>query len=355
MINNGCNDMTESKFIQIWRDYLGILCCPDCIGKNTELNYYYDNNKEYLCCGNCNRRYNIINDIPILFASNCLPAIDVTKKAKDDNYSRSLNSDKEKMSSLDDWKYLSYQYYTRYKEFDKNLVNFDNKGIVLDIGCAGGSLASKFNNYIGLDISWKLVSFARSYLDKPFVLADAKNMPFKNKSISHFISRNLLEHTRDDQKIIREAARVCNSSGVFELPCSDGVSILIDPVNVIRHKVGLTPKPLFSYGFGHINMQSEGEWARRLMENHFDIIRKSSLGRGILYKIISLIEFILFSSGDNDDIPTKYLSKKYFRFLHPIYDLIYSIDPKTNKSWSKVFYVKPKRLEGSNRSESAAN
>jgi ubiquinone/menaquinone biosynthesis C-methylase UbiE len=245
--------------------------------------------------------------------------------------------------SLIDWKYLSYQYYTRHKEFLNSIKHLITDRTVLDIGCAGGSLAANFKNYIGLDISWKLISFARSYLDKPFVLADAQNIPFKTKSLSHFISRNMLEHLKDDRIIIREAARICDLSGVFELPCSDGVSVLIDPVNVIRSKYGIEPMYIFSYGFGHINMQTEQEWERHLSENNFVITGKNNLGRGIIYKLNTLIEFILYSFGDNDDIPTKNSNKKYFRYIHPIYDVLYKVDPKTNKSWSKVFKVVPRR------------
>lgn len=335
--------MSRPSFLKIWERYLDILSCPECSGEDAGLSYGGHVNEEYLRCTKCGNEYDIIDGIPVLLTKKAAREINLVRNKGISSTTLSTRETSVDHSELEDWKYLSYQYYSRHKEFLGSVDKFDPNGMVLDIGCAGGSLAKHFKNYIGLDISWKLISFARSYLDRPFVLADASNIPFKSKSMSHFISRNMLEHTMDDQKIIREVARVCSKSGVFELPCSDGISILFDPVNVIRRKLGKEPKHIFSYGFGHINMRTKHEWEERLKENNFVITGESNLGRGIVYKLNTLIEFILFSFGDNDDIPTKQLNKKYFKYIHPVYDVLYKLDPKTNKSWSKVFTVEPKK------------
>lgn len=334
--------MRRSTFLEIWGPYLDILCCPDCKGKDANLIYESKGSIEYLHCNNCKKRFDVVNAVPILFSSDYFTGEELNQRDKERKLDVSPITQEKNMSLYDDWKYLSYQYYTRYREFLESIKDFSGDGTVLDIGCAGGSLAANFKSYIGLDVSWKLISFARSYLDKPFVLADAQNMPFKTKSVAHFISRNMLEHTKNDRQIIREVSRICSKRGVFELPCSDGISMLMDPVNVVRSKIGSAPMPIFSYGFGHINMQTEGEWKQRLTENNFVVSSKRDLGRGIFYKLFSLVEFILFSSGDNDDIPARYVRKNYFRFIHPVYNFIYNLDPKTNKAWSKVFCVEPK-------------
>jgi ubiquinone/menaquinone biosynthesis C-methylase UbiE/uncharacterized protein YbaR (Trm112 family) len=331
--------MSQSKFSKIWQDYLCLLCCPDCIDKNSDLIYECDDNGEKLVCSDCHQKFHIINAVPILLSRRHATIVSNIIQAAAEKISL-MPVVENKISSLMDWKYLSYQYYSRFQEFKGSLKNFSSQNLVLDIGCAGGSLASNFTHYIGLDFSWKLISFARTYLDKPFVLADAQQIPFKRKSMPHVISRNMLEHTNNDQRIIQEMARVCCVNGIFELPCKDGVSFLIDPINTIRIKFGMPPKPFFAYGFGHINMQTEAEWMKRLQENGFTIMEKMNLGKGIFYKLFSCLEFILFSFGDNDDIPTKYVEKRFFRYLHPIYDFIYTLDPKIKKSWSKVFCVK---------------
>lgn len=338
--------MSRPSFLDMWGGHINILCCPECIGEEADILYSVDGGSEHLQCARCAKKFEIIDGIPILLSGRS--SGENGKNSSKSNYitpSRSSEADID-CSELEDWKYLSYQYYSRQKEFLKSVEDFEDGGVVIDIGCAGGSLAKHFKNYIGLDTSWKLISFARSYIDRPFVLADAGNMPFKTKSLSHFISRNMLEHTKEDGKIIREVARVCGGSGVFELPCSDGVSILIDPVNVIRTKLGMGPKYFFSYGFGHINMKTKAEWEEQLKKNGFFITSENSLGRGIIYKLNTLVEFILFSFGDNDDIPAKRLNRKYFKYIHPVYDVLYKLDPKTNKSWSKVFKVKPQSAEG---------
>jgi len=337
--------MAGPSFLKTWEKYLGILCCPECAGMDAGLHYQQTGGKEYLECERCRRTFDIINGIPVLLPGERGQAL--TKAAGDRGPAETTRAPAAQTGGeeLEDWKYLSYQYYSRHKEFLKSVNDFDPEGTVLDIGCAGGSLAKHFRNYIGLDLSWKLISFARSYMDRPFVLADAGSIPFKTKSLSHFISRNMLEHTTEDRKIVREAARVCKRSGVFELPCSDGISILFDPINVIRAKMGKEPKYIFSYGFGHINMQTKGVWEERLRENNFVITGESSLGRGIIYKLNTLAEFILFSFGDNDDIPARQIKKKYFKYIHPLYDVLYKLDPRTSLSWSKVFKVEPRGEE----------
>lgn len=324
---------------------MGILCCPECAGQDADLHYHSAGEEQYLQCVRCDRRYQIIQGIPVLLPDNQRQAAMKVISGNGPPAVRPSGGEEKGSGELEDWKYLSYQYYSRHKEFLKSVNDFDPEGTVLDIGCAGGSLAKHFKNYIGLDISWKLISFARSYMDRPFVLADAGSIPFKTKSLSHFISRNMLEHTMEDRKIVREVARVCKRSGVFELPCSDGISILFDPINVIRARLGMGPRYIFSYGFGHINMQTKKEWEERLLNNNFIITGESSLGRGIIYKLNTLLEFILFSFGDNDDIPAKQIEKKYFKYIHPLYDVLYKLDPKTSRSWSKVFKVEPAREE----------
>jgi len=335
----------QSLFQKVWGRHVDLLCCPDCRGQSAGLYYKQDSGREALICGNCNFEFPIINDIPILLPKGRIGIVDEIRKIAVRDVRSSGVGASGASDSMADWKYLSFQYYSRFCEFKKSMVDLRPQDIVLDIGCAGGSIADDFENYIGLDTSWKLISFARHHSDKPFVLADAQAIPFKADSIDCAVSRNLLEHTINDREIIREIRRVCRSNGIFELPCSDGVSFLIDPINTIRIRAGLSPKPFFSYGFGHINMQTEKEWEKRLTENGFKVIGKKYLGRGIIFKLITFLECALFSYGDNDDIPARLVERKSLRFIHMIYDFVYKLDPKTKKSWSRVFIVTPKKQD----------
>lgn len=335
--------MKQASFQEIWGSYVDLLCCPHCKGQDAGLLYKNAAGREALGCGNCHFEFPIINAVPILLSRERMGMARAIEESVNTNGTSSAGIAAGPPRALADFKYLSFQYYSRFCEFKKTLVNFQPQNIVLDVGCAGGSIANSFKNYIGLDNSWRLISFARRHSDKPFALADAENIPFKTNAADHVISRQLLEHTAGDREIIKEMSRVCRLNGVFELPCSDGVSFLMDPVNTLRAKMGLPPKPFFSYGFGHINMQTEKEWTARLTENGFNIIGKKCLGRGVVFKLATFLEFLLFSFGGYDRVPAKLIPEKKLRFIHSVYDLVYKLDPKTKKSWSRVFIVSPNK------------
>ncbi len=48
-----------------------------------------------------------------------------------------------------------------------------------------------------------------------YVVADGLDLPFKSGAFSHTISSEVLEHLKDDQKAIKELARVTQPSGKF--------------------------------------------------------------------------------------------------------------------------------------------
>lgn len=103
----------------------------------------------------------------------------------------------------------------------------DGGGKVLDLGSGKLCLAEKpllnsgFNEYYSLDIRFS---------KKLTVVADARNLPFRDKSFDYIWSNQLLEHipTQDQIKVVTEAMRV-GKHGIFIFPSEKTEFYHFDP------------------------------------------------------------------------------------------------------------------------------
>jgi len=99
---------------------------------------------------------------------------------------------------------------------------------ILDIGCGLGDITVTMNNHrqnfvVGTDLSTHLLKYANKHnrVDG-YVLSDASRLPFMNGTFDLVTMLDLLHHTLEPEKIVREAKRVSNryvvvaEIGVFE-------------------------------------------------------------------------------------------------------------------------------------------
>lgn len=307
------------------------LCSLVCPIKAIDKPLLKEKSSSLLLCSSCQKTYRKINNVYLL-----LPEMGQKEISK----LKTGSKESEKTKDLIDWKFISYQYFIRFNKFIDYVNPIIKNDLVLDIGCASGALSYNFKNYIGLDNSLKLVSFASRKIDKMILLADARYIPLRNKSIPFFISRNLLEHTKEEMKIIHELRRVTQKGGFFELPCSDQISWLLDPINLLLIRIGKKHLNAYTYGYGHINMLSFNEWKKRVINGGFRVEEIKNLGNGVIFNLISFIESLFLSYGDNDSIPAKFVPQKLYGIISKIYRVIEKIDPRIAKSWTKLFYVK---------------
>lgn len=100
-----------------------------------------------------------------------------------------------------------------------------NKGKrVLEVGCGRGSLSCYFSD-AGfdcklIDSSEKAINIAEEIfktnnLKAEFVVGDAYNLPFNNKSFDLVFSIGLLEHFEEIEKPMQEQIRILDSGGLF--------------------------------------------------------------------------------------------------------------------------------------------
>jgi ubiquinone/menaquinone biosynthesis C-methylase UbiE len=85
---------------------------------------------------------------------------------------------------------------------------------ILDIGCGPGSFVNELSTRgfeaTGIDITSKFISFARKNYQGNFLVADAYDLPFKDREFDTVFVRNVLEHLENDLKALKEAIRVGN-------------------------------------------------------------------------------------------------------------------------------------------------
>ncbi len=99
-------------------------------------------------------------------------------------------------------------------EIDRKVTGFVQRyGLagkrVLDVGAGRGYLQDVVENYVGLDIS----PTARRFFHKPFVLASATAMPFKDNEFDALWSVWTLEHIPQPEAALHEMRRVVKPGG----------------------------------------------------------------------------------------------------------------------------------------------
>lgn len=110
---------------------------------------------------------------------------------------------------------------TRFCEIGK-LIN-SNGGKILDIGSADGTFTkivldkSKADKVVGIDVLETSVKYAKKRFARSrkmsFRVADAHNLPFRDKEFDGVICLETLEHVEDPGLVVREMKRVLKEDG----------------------------------------------------------------------------------------------------------------------------------------------
>jgi ubiquinone/menaquinone biosynthesis C-methylase UbiE len=99
---------------------------------------------------------------------------------------------------------------------------------LLEVGCREGkyvAFASSCKREVfGVDINFSALAKARSDFGDRFVLADAHNLPFADKSFDTVCLWDVLEHVNDDLSCLREATRVARNNVLISVPKEDSDS-----------------------------------------------------------------------------------------------------------------------------------
>ena len=88
---------------------------------------------------------------------------------------------------------------------------------VLDLGCGTGEFSPYFSKskYVGIDIDPKNITYAKKHYKGEFLVADARQLPFKNESFDKVLVVGVFHHlsTDDCQLVFKEMKRVLKKDG----------------------------------------------------------------------------------------------------------------------------------------------
>jgi SAM-dependent methyltransferase len=102
-----------------------------------------------------------------------------------------------------------------------NLMKSRLHGVVLDVGCADMTarqlVIQAGADYIGLDYPRTALNL---YDTRPDVFGDAHCLPMRSESVDGVLLLNVLEHVRDADTVMNEAARILRPGGIcfIEVP-----------------------------------------------------------------------------------------------------------------------------------------
>jgi SAM-dependent methyltransferase len=94
-------------------------------------------------------------------------------------------------------------------------------GDVMDLGCGAGDSVEQFRNvrpdvrWVGVDIERSPEVALRRRTDADFVAFDGVRLPFDDDSFGAVYCKQVLEHVREPEPLLREVARVLRPGGLF--------------------------------------------------------------------------------------------------------------------------------------------
>lgn len=100
--------------------------------------------------------------------------------------------------------------------FLKKYLKVENP-LILDVGCGTGRTVielSKIGKTVGVDSSPEALEFCRKRGLKNIQLAKATNLPFRNNSFDCVTMLDVIEHIKNDLKVLSEVKRVLKKDGI---------------------------------------------------------------------------------------------------------------------------------------------
>ena len=114
----------------------------------------------------------------------------------------------------------------------KNLLEAKNGEIILDIGCGSGVQLRALGLdspklMIGMDLNRSALRFAKgkNITNTEFLIADAEQLPFNEKTIDRIICAEIIEHLHEPEKMIAESERVLRGGGKIAISTPNEHSI----------------------------------------------------------------------------------------------------------------------------------
>jgi SAM-dependent methyltransferase len=170
---------------------LSLLVCPYCKSK-------VQRNRALLTCTGCNRKFKIVDNIPIMISQEDYRPYAQQEKQWLEQLKAFIKRKPRFYSLLIDW--VSPILHTKKERAIIALLT--DKPVVLNLGCGTRRLGPQV---INLDI------FPLREVD---IVCDISRLPFEDSSVDGVICEMVLEHTKSPQSILSEMKRVLKKDGL---------------------------------------------------------------------------------------------------------------------------------------------
>lgn len=227
------------------------------------------------------------------------------------------------------------------------------KGKILEIGCGRGFYLKALKdinqkiNITGIDLNQQYLNVAKKYVDDnnvKIIKGDATKLKFKKNTFEGIIASEILEHIKDDTKVIKEIKRVLKPKGIVILSVpNQEYPFCWDPLNWCLERIFKTHIPsktwwLAGIWAGHVRLYKE--------DNLVEKIEKSGLKIKKIWRVtkhcLPFSHFLFYGIGKN--IVEKGGLKNFNRFeknkkssylFKVIKKIIYLADKKNNREFKK--------------------
>lgn len=213
---------------------------------------------------------------------------------------------------------------------------------LLDVGCGRGVYSIEFAKHCsvyGIDSSDKLLHECKQNaydadIDVSLVLADAQNIPFKDKTFDKIVMIEILEHIPNTHKTLKEISRILKDNGSL---C---ISI---PTCFTEQIFGRVHPDYFRYS-GHVKIIKDKEFINELLKADFSVykIRRESFEWGLywLYHSIRKTKFDVTGTPEGGF----HKSKDFFRKIMNVLTIL-KIDRIGNTFFPKSLYFYCKKTD----------
>jgi len=165
------------------------------------------------------------------------------------------------------------------------LIKYVKKGDkILDLGCGNGRLYKILKNngveYTGIDISKKLIEIARkNYPKARFIVADALNLPFKEKEFDLVFAIALLHHIPTENlqlRVLKNCFKILKKNGLIILT----VWNLIQPRLLLKYKICPFSKDVYVPWKSKILQSPRGDGGAKtskILKRYYHVFTKGEL------------------------------------------------------------------------------
>ncbi len=315
---------------------LTILDCPGCLG-GRDLVPQRHAGQSYLACAACRFFYPVVDGVLVMLP----PGRNPHGRVGDVGAAQPLALERGAPRHVDT-KALIYSFYARMDEFGR-AFRVAAEPVVVDVGCSTGSLASWLTpdqTYIGFDLSFESLRFARRASGQFFVQADAQRLPIKSGSVPFVVSREVLEHLDDALAGARELRRVARR-GVIVVPTLD-FPVLYDPLNWLLIRRGRRVR-FGAYGYGHQELHRIAGWRRLLEAAGLRVRAERPIGTGLMLNASDVFWHTLYSWRDFDNLPRRGAPLSLLKLLATVSRRVHRFDSKLlpHTALSRAFEVEP--------------